>query len=137
MRHHTTANTFGPQVNRILQKSLNLFPVLDSTLTADAVEFYDCLQETAADHLFALMPFDAIVLRFGFEGLCVPGLGVTQYLRMGKALMDLLPCLIPGSLSPQINAALYSVCYESNNGYDYLWCVLELLVPGFDPIIPI
>jgi hypothetical protein len=35
-------------------------------------------------------------------------------------------------LSP-INAALASVRYESNNGYDYLWRVLELTVPGFDP----
>ena len=56
---------------------------------------------------------------------------------MGKALIDLLPRLIPGSLSPQINAALYSVRYESNNGYDYLWRILELTVLGFDPIIPI
>jgi hypothetical protein len=137
MWHKTMSNTFGPQVNRILEKSLKLFPVLESTTTADAVEFYDRLQETAANHLLALMPFDAIMLRFGFEGLCVPGLGVTRYSRMGKALMDLLPHLVPGTLSPQINAALYLVRYESNNGYDCLWRVLELLVPGFDPIVPI
>jgi hypothetical protein len=51
--------------------------------------------------------------------------------------MELLPRLVPGTLSPQINAALSSVCYESNNGYDYLWRVLELTVPGFDPVVPI
>jgi hypothetical protein len=128
--HNPTANTFGPQVNCILQKSHKLFPVLESTLTADAVEFYNQLQETALDHLLALMLFDAIMLRFGFKGLYVPGLGINRYSRMGKALMDLLPCLIPGSLSPQINAALYSVRYKSNNRYDYLWCALELTVPG-------
>jgi hypothetical protein len=83
------------------------------------------------------MPFNAIMLRFGFEGLCIPGLGVHRYSRMGKALMDLLPHLIPGIFSPQINAALYTVQYESNNGFDYLWHVFELTVPGFDPIIPI
>ena len=137
MWHNPTTNTFGPQVNRIIQKSLKLFPVLDSTSTSDMVDFYDRLQETAADHLIALMPFDAILLRFGFEGLCVPGLGVTKYARMGKALMELLPRLIPGSLSPQVNAALYSVRYESNNGYDYLWRILELAVPGFDPIVTV
>ena len=135
--HNSTNNTFGPQVNRIVTKSLKLFPVLESTNTSDMVDFYDRLQETAADHLTALMPFDAILLRFGFEGLCVPGLGVTRYARMGKALMELLPRLLPGSLSPQINAALYAVRYESTNGYDYLWRVLELTVPGFDPIVPI
>ena len=137
MWHNSTANTFGPQVNRIVQKSLQLFPTLESTSTSDMVDFYDRLQETAADHLIALMPFDAILLRFGFEGLCVPGHGVQKYARMGKALMDLLPRLLPGTLSPQINAALYSVRYESANGYDYLWRVLELTVPGFDPIVPI
>ncbi len=51
--------------------------------------------------------------------------------------MNLLPRLIPGSFSPQINAALYLVHYESNNGYEYLWRVLELLVPDFNLIIPI
>jgi hypothetical protein len=56
---------------------------------------------------------------------------------MCKALMELLPWLIPGSLSPQLNATFASVRYESNNGYDYLWRVLELTVPGFNPTVPI
>jgi hypothetical protein len=50
--------------------------------------------------------------------------------------MDFLPRLIPGSLSLQFNVTLASVRYKSNNGYDYLWRVLELTVPGFDPVIP-
>jgi hypothetical protein len=107
--HNPIANTFGPQVNRILEKSLKLFPVLESTGTEDVVKFYDHFQETASDHLLALMLFDAIMLHFGFKGLCIPGLGVNCYSWMGKALIDLLPRLIPGSLSPQINAALYSI----------------------------
>jgi hypothetical protein len=56
---------------------------------------------------------------------------------MSKALMELIPRLIPGGLSPQVNATLASVRFESNNGYDYLWRVLELTVPGFDPTVPI
>jgi hypothetical protein len=52
---------------------------------------------------------------------------------MSKALMELLPWLIPSSTSSQINAALVLVRYDSNNRYDYLWRVLELTVPGFDP----
>jgi hypothetical protein len=77
-----------------------------------------------------------VLLSNRFEGLCVPG-GIYRYQLMSKALMDLLPCLIPGSLSPQINAALTSVRYESNNGYDYLWRILELTVPEFDPVVSI
>jgi len=95
--------------------------------------FYDRLQEVSLNHLLALIPFDAIMLQYRFEGLCPPGLGVTRYGAMSKALMELLPRLIPGSTSSPINAALASVQYESNNGYDYLWRVLELTVPGFDP----
>ena len=34
-----------------------------------------------------------------FEGLCVPALGIRRYQLMGRALMELLPHLIPGTLS--------------------------------------
>jgi hypothetical protein len=51
--------------------------------------------------------------------------------------MDFLPRLIPGTLSLHINATLAAVRNKSNNGYDYLWRVLELTVPWFDPVIPI
>jgi hypothetical protein len=83
------------------------------------------------------MPFDSIVLAHRFKGLCPPSLGLVKYAAMCKALMKLLPWLIPGSLSPQVNATLVLVHYESNNGYNYLWRVLELTVPGFDPTVPI
>jgi hypothetical protein len=51
--------------------------------------------------------------------------------------MEILPWLIPGSTSSQVNAALALVCYESSNGYDHLWRILELTIPGFDPVISI
>ena len=115
-----SSNTSGPQVDRILQKSLSVFPRLSSTDTGKVVSFYDCLQEISMNHLLALIPFDAIMLQYRFEGLCPPGLGITRYGAMSKALMELLTRLIPGSTSPLINAALASIRYESNNGYDYL-----------------
>ncbi len=83
------------------------------------------------------MPFDLIVLKHRFEGLCIPGLGTRRYADMSRALMDFLPRLIPGTLSSRINATLAAVRCETNNGYNYLWHILELTVPGFDPIIPI
>jgi hypothetical protein len=104
---------------------------------ADAVEFYNRLQEVGLSYVLALLLFDAIVLSHGFEGLCPPGLGLVRYAAMSKALMELVPRLIPGGLSPQLNAMLASVRFESNNGYDYLWRVLEITVPGFDPTVPV
>jgi hypothetical protein len=133
--HYT--NTTGPQVSRILEKTLKLFPILDSTSTDEVVDFYDRLQELSPTYLLGIMPFDAIILCYRFEGLCIPGLGIVRYTSMAKALMELHPHLIPGRLSPQINAALASVHYETNNGYDYLWRILKLTVPGFDPVVPI
>ncbi len=103
----------------------------------DVVAFYDRLQEVALGYIIAIITFDAIVLAHKFEGLCPPGLGLIKYAAMCKAPMELLPWLIPGSLSPQVNATLMSVRYESNNRYDYLWRVLELTVPGFNPTVPI
>jgi hypothetical protein len=47
--------------------------------------------------------------------------------------MELLPYFAPGSLSPRLSRVLELVRYESNNRYTYLWRVLELAVPGFDP----
>jgi hypothetical protein len=85
----------------------------------------------------ALIPFDAILLKNRFEGLCPPGLGLIRYAAMCKAFMELLPWLVPVTISPQVSAVLASVRYESNNGYDYLWRVLELAVPGFDPTVSI
>jgi hypothetical protein len=61
-----------------------------------------------------------------------------HYAAMCEAFMELLSWLIAGSLSSQVGGALASVCSKSNNGYDYyLWRVLAITVPGFDPTVPI
>ncbi len=95
------AHTSGPQVDKILQKSLSVFPHLESTRADDVVAFYDCLQEVSLRYIIAIMPFEAIVLAHRFKGLCPPGLGLVKYAAMCKALMELLLWLIPGSISPQ------------------------------------
>jgi hypothetical protein len=135
--YNAFSHTSGPQVDRIIQKSLSIFPRLESTKVEDVVNFYDRLQEAGLSYVIALLPFDAIVLAHGFEGLCPPGLGLVRYATMSKALMELIPRLLLSNLSPQLNATLSSVRFESNNGYDFMWRVLELTVPGFDPTVPI
>ena len=82
------------------------------------------------------MPFDAIKLSFKFEGLCPPGLGMSRYGEIGSAMMDILPCLLPTNI-PEVALAIATVGFESNNGYDLFWRVLEITIPGFDPTIPI
>ena len=104
--HNNYAHTMGPQVSTILTKHIKVFPKLDSLGVEEVVAFYDRLQEVGSNYLIALMPFDAIVLSNRFEGLCPPGLGLLRYAAMSKALLELLPWLIPATLSPQVGAAI-------------------------------
>jgi hypothetical protein len=134
---NSSAHTMGSQVDKILSKSLSVFPKLTTLKVEDVVYFYDRLQEVAMNYAIALMPFDAVVLSNRFKGLCPPGLGLLCYAAMCKALMELLPWVLLGTISPKVNAALASVQYKTGNGYDYLWQVLELTIPGFDPTVPI
>jgi hypothetical protein len=107
--YNSYVHTMGPQVDKILSKSLVIFPKLDSLGVEDVVNFYNHLQEVSMNYTLALMPFNAVVLSNCFKGLCPPGLGLLCYAAMCKVLMELLPWLIPGSMSPQVNAALASV----------------------------
>jgi hypothetical protein len=43
--YNSYAHTSGPQVDKIIQKSLSVFPRLESTKVDDVVDFYDRLQE--------------------------------------------------------------------------------------------
>jgi hypothetical protein len=126
----------GPTVEYIIEKALVNFPKLRNQDARAAVDFYDKLQKLSAGYLLPLMPFDAIKLSFNFEGLCPPGIGTHRYAEVGSALMDILPRLLPTTES-EITSAIATVGFESNNGYDLLWRVLELTVPGFDPTVPI
>jgi hypothetical protein len=74
--YNSYAHTSGPQIDKIIQKSLSVFPHLESTKVVDAVNFYDRLQEVGLSYVIAILPFDAIILPHGFEGLCPPGLGL-------------------------------------------------------------
>jgi hypothetical protein len=74
----------------------------------------------------------SINLNTGFEGLCPPGLGLHRYAEFAGVFMEILPRLLSGSDS-HVTSLVMVVRAESNNGFDLLWRVLELTVPGFDP----
>jgi hypothetical protein len=82
------------------------------------------------------MPFDSICLAFGYEGLCPPGLGTTRYSAIASAWMDVLPRLLPQKES-LVESAIFPVSVESNNGFDLLWRILEIAVPGFKSMNPV
>ena len=100
------------------------------------MDFYDKLHKTSALFLLPLMLFDAINLNTGFEGLCPPGLGLQRYAEIAGVLMEVLPRLLP-NLDSQVTSLVTVVRAESNNGFDLLWRVLELAIPGVDPSLQI
>jgi hypothetical protein len=122
----------GPSVDRILEKGLPVFPRLDSLDVSATVDFYDKLHKTSALFLLPLMLFDAINLNTGFEGLCPPGLGLQWYAEIAGVFMEILPRLLLSSDS-HVTSLVMVVRAESNNGFDLLWRILELAIPGFDP----
>jgi hypothetical protein len=101
------------------------------------VKFYNDLQSTGINYLLLLMPFDAIYIPYGFEELRPPGLGTGWYAEVSSAFMELLPRLLPVTTYPRVSAIVDAVGMESNNGYDLLFRILVLTVPGFDPTLPL
>ena len=105
----------------------------DGHSPSNMVEFYNAFHKTAIIYLLPVMPFDCICIKIGFEALCPPGLGIPRYAMILRVLMELLPRLLPRS-DTQISSLINMVCMESGHGYDLLWRVMALSVPGFDPI---
>jgi hypothetical protein len=126
----------GPVMEYILEKALPVFPCLNSLKVADIVKFYDSVQKILMRYLLPLMPFNSICLVFGFNGLHPPGMGIIQYAAIALAWMDILPPILPKDDS-DVELVKFSVGYESNNGFDLMWLVMELAVPGFKSTNPV
>ncbi len=126
----------GPSVERILKQELTVIPKLSKGMAKDAVAFYKWLQQVLVVYLILLMPFDTICLSNNYEGLFTPGLGTEVYAECWVAVLELLPRPLPTS-DLEIQATISAVRNSSHNGYDLLWWVLALYVPGFNPTIPI
>ena len=126
----------GPQVDKILEKGLPTFPRLTSIDVESSVEFYDKFQKTSMIYLLALTPFDCISIKMGFEALCPPGMGLQRYATMARVLMEILPRLVPKTHT-RVLSLITMVRGETGNGYDLLWRILSLSVPGIDPTIQV
>ena len=142
--HHVVVQTWTntrthfsrPVVEYIFEKALPVFPRLQDLDISGMVKFCDGLQKISMRYLLPLMPFDSISLAFGFEGLCPPGLGTVCYSAIASAWMDVLPRLLPHKESV-VESAIFSVSVDSNNGFDLMWRILELAVPGFKSMNPV
>jgi hypothetical protein len=129
-------HNLGPQVGKILEKGLHTFPSLSTIDVESTVDFYDIFQKTSMIYLLPIMPFDCISIKMGYKALCPPGMGLPHYETIAWVLMEILPRLLPKAHT-RITSLINMVRMESGNGYDLLWRILSLLVPGFDPTLPV
>ncbi len=72
----------------------------------------------------------------GYKALCPPGLGILRYKAIARVLLEVLPQLLSKTNS-QVLALVTVVHTGSNNGYNLLWHILALAIPGFNEAIPI
>jgi hypothetical protein len=133
---HPRGHSRGPQLDKILKKGLASFPRLATVDVESSVEFYDNFHKAALLYLLPVVPFDCISIKMGFEALCPPGLGLPKYAAIAGVLMELLPRLLPRT-DTQVTSLVNMVRTESGNGYNLLWRMLALSVPGFNSSIPV
>ncbi len=87
-------------------------------------------------YLILVTPLDCNMIKIGYKALCFPGTGTSRYPAAAPVLMELLPRLLLRS-DNEVTLLINMVHTESGKGYDLLWNILELTVPGFDPATPI
>ena len=124
----------GPTIDRIVEKAVPIIlPKREGLLAAKLVSWYDTLQKISLVYLLPLMPFDAINLWLGFEGLCPPGLGCSCYANICRATMEAFPWLLPNL--NRVSTVVSTTRAENGNSFSLRWEVMALAVPGFDPTL--
>ncbi len=128
---NTRTQQSGPSIKRIVERAVpTIFPKLEGISTAKLVAFYDNLQKISTVYLLPCMPFDAINLKLGYEGLCPPGLGVHRYAEICNDIKEVLPHLLPRISC--VTTIVSTTHTENRNGHAPMWGILALSVPGFD-----
>jgi hypothetical protein len=61
-------------------------------------------------------------------------IGIHRYADVVTAFMDILPRVMPERIQ-HLGTLIIPVRADSNNGYDLMWRIMALRVPGFDPTL--
>ncbi len=130
--------TSGPNITDILKQLQNWDKLSDLTPTGWQT-FYNKLRRFSEKWKIALMPFEAINLKYECQGhgLCICGLGVERWRRMGDALFLILENLLPSD-NAIISTTMTSLANgpSAANGYELLWTLLKEFIPMFDRTQP-
>jgi hypothetical protein len=128
----------GPNITEIL-KQIATWDKLSDLSPLGWQDFYTKIWRYSIKWRIALIPFEAINLKYECQGhgLCVCGLGLSRWKKMGDALFLILEYLLPST-----NAIIYTTmtslanAKSSANGYELLWILLKEFIPMFDPTTP-
>jgi hypothetical protein len=99
------------------------------------VDWYTHLCYDLKRYDICLMPFDMIVLRWEYVGLCYPGVGDVRYMAMGEALFSILDRLLPRD-NGVIMDCTTSLLGFRHDGYQLLFNIMARLLPVFCPSKP-
>jgi hypothetical protein len=109
----------------------SLHPLSDLSIEA-WVDFYTHLTADLKYYHIGLVPFDAIVLKAGYIGVVLPGVGDDRYLPMARVLYNILEHLLPVD-NPTIRMCNNSASGLTMDGFRWLHGILTEFVPGFSP----
>lgn len=119
----------------ISNKHLATFKPLESLSPEDFVVWYSNTRYAVARYDVGLMPFDAIVLKWAFVGLCYPGVGGNRYLQMASALYEILDATLPKEV-PLVRDVMHTQEGFHQDGYRLLNSLLIRFMPVFCASIP-
>ena len=135
---YTPSAFLGPNTTEI-QKQISGWDKLSDLTPTGWQAFYKKLRRYSLRWKIALIPFEAINLRFECKGhgLCLCGLGLSRWRRMGDALFLILEYLLP-TTDQRITTAIETLANATltANGYELLWVLLKEFIPMFDRTIP-
>ena len=84
----TTGRKYGH--NLIKLQSREIITYLEDVTPQSVFDFYSMLTNQLPKMNVAIVPFGAIMLHLGKQGLCPPSLGTSMYLEMSRALNNCL-----------------------------------------------
>ena len=129
----TTGRKYGPNLIKLQSRDI-ITPMEDDT-PQSVYDFYSMLTSQLPNMNVPIVPFAAISLKLGKQGLCPPGLGTSMYLEMSRALYNFLRSGIIPTGATRLNSVARMVGNNSGNGYELLWNLLVLTLPVFDPMV--
>jgi hypothetical protein len=111
----------------------SLHPLQDLSIES-WVNFYTHLTSDLKFYHIGLVPFDAIVLKYGYVGLVLPGVGDDRYLPMAQVLYNVLERLLPVD-DPTIRMCNDSASGYTMDGFRWLHGIFTNFLPAFSPYI--